>query len=91
MWCCRVLVGRACLPVWRDGGWYALSEPSGHGDCVWVEVPCGEGADEGGKVGPAHRELAGEGLAEALVELSLNELNESGRHVLLHRRLCAEA
>ena len=54
-------------------------------------MPCGEGADEGVKVGPAHREVAGEGLAEALVELSLNESNESGRHVLLHCQLCLEA
>ena len=80
-------MGRACVPVWGDGGWYALLEPSGHGDCARAEVTCGEGADEGGKLGPAHQEVAGEGLAEALVELSLNELNESGWHVLLHRRL----
>ena len=77
--------------MWLDGGWYALSEPSGHGDCAQVEVPCGEGADEGGKVGPAHRKVDGEGLAETFVELSLNELNKSGRHVLLHRHLCSEA
>ena len=76
--------------MWRDGDWYALSEPSGHGDCARVEVPCGEGAYEGGKVGPAHREVAGEGLEEAIVELSLNDSNESGQNVLLHCRLCAE-
>ena len=52
-----------------------------------MEGPCGESADEGVNVGPAHREVAGEGLEEAIVELSLNELNESGRHVFLHRHL----
>ena len=62
-----------------------------HGDCAQVEVNCGKGADEGSRVGPAHQEVAGEDLAEALVELSLNESNESGRHVLLHRPLCSEA
>ena len=83
--------GSACVPMWCDGGWYASSEPSGHGDFAWVEVPCGEGADEGGKVGPAHWEVAGEGLAEAIIELSLNKSNESGRHVLLYRLLFSEA
>ena len=57
--------------------------------CARVEVPCREGADEGGKVGPAHREVAGEVLVETLVELSLNESNKSGQHVLLHRYLCS--
>ena len=73
--------------MWRDGGWQVVSETSGHGDCAQMEVPFGESAYEGGKVGPVHREVAGEGLAEALVEIILNESNESGRHVLLHRRL----
>ena len=77
--------------MWHDGGWYALSEPYGHGDFARVEVACGEGADDVGKVGPSHHEVAGEALAEALVELSLNESNGSGRNVLLHRRLCVEA
>ena len=49
-----------------------MSETYGHGDCARVIVSCVESADEGGKVGPEHREVAAEGLAEALVELSLN-------------------
>ena len=66
-------------------------EPSGHCDCARVEVPCGKSADDGCKVGPAHRKVAGERLAEALVELSVNESNESGLHVVLHHHLCLEA
>ena len=73
-----------------DGGCQAVSETSRNGDCARVKVSCGESADEGGKVGPAHREVAGEGLAEALVKLSFNYSNESGRHVLLHRHRCLE-
>ena len=42
-------------------------------------------------MGPEHQELAGKDLAEALVKLSLNESNEGGRHVLLHRFLSSEA
>ena len=100
MWRCwlpllDILLSRSCRAGLRFGvvrRWLVeFSEPSGHGDCAWVEVTCGEGADEGIKVGPAHREVADEGLAEALFELSLNESNKSGRHVLLHRRLCSEA
>ena len=83
-------MGLGCAPVCRDGGWNDVSETSRHGDCARVKVSCGESADEGGKVGPAHREVDGEGLAEALVKSSLNELNESGWHVLLHCRLCSE-
>ena len=69
----------------NDGGWKAEAETPRHGDCARVEISCGERSDEGIKVGPAHREMAGEDLAEAIVELSLNELNEGGRHILLHR------
>ena len=67
-----------------------MPKTSRHGDFAWVKVSCGESADEGGKVGPAHREVAGEGLVEALVKLSLNKLNEGGRHVLLYHCLCSE-
>ena len=74
----------------RGSGWQAVSETYGLGDCAQVKVTCGESADEGGKVGPAHRDVDGEGLAKALVKFSLNDLNESGRHVLLHCRLCSE-
>ena len=91
MWCCQGLVGKACLTVWHDCGWYSLSEPFVHGDCARVEVPCGEVADDGVKVGLEHQEVAGEGLTEALFEIILNESNESGRHVLLYRHLCSEA
>ena len=68
-----------------------MSEISGHGDCARMKVSCGESADDGDKVVPEHREVANEDLAESLVGLSLNESNESGRHVLLHRCLCSEA
>ena len=40
---------------------------------------------------PAHWEVAGKDLVEDLVELGLNESNESGLHILLQRRLCLEA
>ena len=73
-----------------DGGWQAVPESSRHGNCARVKVSCGESADEGGKVGPAHREVAGEVLAEALVKLSLNNSNEGGRHVLLYQCLRSE-
>ena len=76
--------------MWPVSGWQDLSEPSGHGDCARLKVPCGESAYERCKVGPVHREVAGEGLAEALDELSLNESNKSGRNVVLHRRLSLE-
>ena len=36
-------------------------------------------------------EVAGEDLAEALVEISLNESNKGCRNVLLDRCLCSEA
>ena len=62
-----------------------------HGDCAWVEVSCGQSSDEGNKVGPAHRAVAGEDLAEALVKISLNESNEFDRNVLLYGCLCLEA
>ena len=42
-------------------------------------------------MGPAHREVAGKDLAEALIELGLDELNESSWDVLLYCRLCSEA
>ena len=42
-------------------------------------------------MGTAHWEVAGEDLAEALVEISLDESNESSQHVLLYFRLCSEA
>ena len=66
-------------------------EPPRHSESFRVEVPGRQGPDEGSKVGPAHREVAGEDLVEALVELSLNESNEGCQHVLLDRCLCLEA
>ena len=53
-----------------NGDCQDVSETSRHGDCAQVKVSCGESAEEGGKVGPAHWEVAGEGLEEALVKLS---------------------
>ena len=73
-----------------DGGWQAVPETPRHGDCAQVEVSCGYSADEGGKVGTAHREVAGEDLAESLVKLSLNDLEKGDRHVLLYRYLCSD-
>ena len=77
--------------MWRESGWYVVPEPPRHGDSVRVEVSDCQGSDEGSKVGPEHREVAGEDLAEALVKISLNESNEGGQHVLLHRCLLLEA
>ena len=48
----------------------------------------GECSDEGSKVGPEHREVAGKDMEEALAELILNEFDEGGRHVLLQLCLC---
>ena len=73
-----------------DGGWKAVPETSRHGDCAQVKIFCGESEDEEDTVGPAHREVAGEGPEEALVKLSLDESNEGGRHVLLYHCLCYE-
>ena len=56
-----------------------------------MEMAFGECSNKGGEVGPAHREMDGKYLAEDLIELGLNESNESGQHVLLHRRLLLEA
>ena len=83
MYCCRGLVGQGCSPVCCDGGWQAVTENSRHVDCSRVKVSCGKSADEGGKVGPAHWEVSGEGPTEAFVKLSLNEYNKDGRNVLL--------
>ena len=77
--------------MWCDGGWLVVPEPPRHSDSVRVGVSGRQGPDEGNKVGPAHREVAGEDLAEALVELSLNNSNEGCQHVLLDRCLCSEA
>ena len=59
--------------------------PPRNGDSVRVEVSGSQGPDDGSKAGPAHREMAVEDLAEALVELSLNESNKGCWHVLLDR------
>ena len=83
-------MGKGCTPICRDGGWQAVPETSRNGDCARVKVSCGENADEGGEGGPDHREMAGGGLAEALIKLSLNELNKGGRPVLLYLCLCSE-
>ena len=68
-----------------------MPEPLRHGHSVRVEVSGCQGSDEGSKVGPSHREVGGEDLAEALVELSLNESKEGFRHILLDRCLGSEA
>ena len=73
--------------MWSEGGGYDGAETSRNGDRAWVKMACGEYLNEGGEVGPLHREVAGKDMAEALVELGLNNSNERGRHVLLHRRL----
>ena len=67
-----------------------MPEPPWHGDSVQVEVSGRQSPDEGSKVCPEHREVAGEDLAEALVELSLNESNEGCRYALLDLCLCSE-
>ena len=77
--------------MWRDGGREVVPAPSRNSDSVWVEVSVHQGPDEGNKVGTSHQEVAGEDLAEALFEISLNESNEGCRHVLLDRCLCLEA
>ena len=64
-----------------------MPEPPRHSDGVRVEVSGRQGPDEGSKVGPLHREVAGEDLEEALVELSLNESNQGCWNVLLDRCL----
>ena len=71
--------------VRRDGGRQVVPEPPHHSDSVRAEVSGCQGPDEGSKVGPKHREVAGEDLAEAFVELSLNESNQGCRHILLDR------
>ena len=68
-----------------------MAETSWNGDCAQVEMSCGKRLNEGGRVGPAHREVAGEDLAGALVELSFNESNKGGWHVLLHHCQCSKA
>ena len=77
--------------MWHDGGRQVFLEPPRNSDIVRVEVSSRQGPDEGSKVGPAHWEVAGEDLEEALVELNLNESNEGCRYVLLDRCLCLEA
>ena len=58
--------------MWHDHGWQVVPEPLHNSDSVRMEVFGPQGSDEGSKVGPAHREVAGEDLAESLVELILN-------------------
>ena len=77
--------------MWSESCRKAVSEPPWHGDRVGAEVSCRQGSDEGGQVWPAHREVAGEDLSEALVELSLNQLNKVFWNILLDRFLCSEA
>ena len=67
-----------------------MSETPWHGDRVGAEVSRRQGSDEGVQVWPSHREVAGENLSEALVEISLDEFNEGGRHILLGRCLGSE-
>ena len=77
--------------MWRDGGRQVVPEPPRHRDSFRMEISSIQGPDEWSKVGPAHREVVGEDLAEDFVELNLNESNEGFRHVLLDRCLCSEA
>ena len=62
-----------------------MLEPPWHSDSVRLEVSGRQGPDGGSKVGPEHREVAGEDMVEALVEISLNKLNKGFRYVLLDR------
>ena len=71
--------------MWRDSGWCVVPEPPRHGDSVCVKVSGRQGSDEGSKVGPAHQDVAGEDLVEALVKLRLNESNKGFGNVLLDR------
>ena len=79
----RCYVRRGCRSVLSERCRHVELEPYGHGDRVGAEVSRRQGSDEGGQVWPAHRELDGENLLEALVELGLDESDEGGRHVLL--------
>ena len=69
--------------MWSNHYRQVVLEPPWHGDRIGAEVSRCQGSDEGGQVRPAHREVAGENISEALVEISLGESNEGGRHVLL--------
>ena len=80
---CRCSVRRDCCSVWSDRCRNIESETSGHGDRFGAEVSRRQGSDEGGQMLPAHQEVAGENLSEALVELGLDESDKGGRHVLL--------
>ena len=68
-----------------------MSESPWHGDRAGAEVSRRQGSNDGGQVWPAHREVAGENLSEALIELSLDESNKGVRNVLLGRCLGSEA
>ena len=76
--------------MWRDSSQWVVPEPPRHGNSVQVEVSGRQVSDEESKVGPAHREVSGEDLAEALVKLSLNESNEGFQNVLLDRCQCSK-
>ena len=88
LWCS---VRRGCCSVWSELCRHICLETPGHGDRVGAEVSCCQGSNEGGQVLPAHREVAGENIPEALVDLGLNESDEGGRHVLLFPCLGSEA
>ena len=77
--------------MWSEIFQQVVSEPPWHGDRFRAEVSRRQVSDEGGQVWPAHRKVAGENLLETLVELSLYESDEGGRHVLLVRCLGLEA
>ena len=87
----RCSVRWGCCSVWSERCRNVVSEPPGHGDRVGAGVSRRQGSDEGGRVWPAHWEVAGENLSEALVELGLNESDDGGRHVLLGPCLGLEA
>ena len=73
----RCSVRRGCLSVWSERCRHVESESYGHGDHVGSEVYRCQGSDEGGQVWPAHQDVAGENLSEALVELVLMSLTRA--------------
>ena len=77
--------------MWSERCRKVVSEPPWYSDRVGAEVSRCQGYDEGGQVWPAHQEVAGENLSEALVEISMDESNKGGRKVLLGRCLGLEA
>ena len=55
-------------------GFGGISESPVHGDGTWVEITCGDGLNQGGRVGPAHWWVAGKYMSEDLIKLGLKSL-----------------